>query len=297
MLFQSKCDIVKGNFMKTGLVLEGGAMRGMFTAGVLDVFMENGIMVDCVVGVSAGALFGVNYLSEQKGRAIRYNKKFNQDKDYLGLRPLLREGNIVSTKYAYEEVPRKLDPFDNEQYMKSPISFYAVVTNVETGEAEYIQVKNPLEQMDVLRASGSMPLVSKVVNIGDKHYLDGGISNSIPYRWLHEQGCEKEIVILTRDMEYRKKPMRPFPAKLMLRKYPKVLDKMMHRYMNYNDAVEELKEWEQDGRAFVIRPSQEITIKRIEKDPDKLQEVYDLGRKDGEAYLDELKKYLERNNE
>lgn len=279
--------------MRVGLVLEGGAMRGMFTAGVLDVFMENGITVDCVVGVSAGALFGVNYLSGQKGRVIRYNKKFNGDKDYLGLRPLLREGNIVSTKYAYEEVPRNLDPFDNEQYMKSPIPFYAVVTNVETGEPEYIQVKNPLEQMDVLRASGSMPLVSKVVNIGDKHYLDGGISDSIPYKWLHEQGYEKEVVILTRDMDYRKTPARPFPANLMLRKYPKVLDRMLHRYKDYNDAVEELKEWEQDGRAFVIRPSQEIAIKRIEKDPDKLQAVYDLGRKDGAAYLSELKKYLE----
>lgn len=283
--------------MKVGLVLEGGAMRGMFTAGVLDIFMENGIMVDCVVGVSAGALFGVNYLSKQKGRTIRYSKRFNGDKNYLGLRPLLREGNIVSTKYAYEEVPRNLDPFDNEQYMKSPIPFYAVVTNVETGEPEYIQVKNPLEQMNVLRASGSLPLVSKVVDIGDKHYLDGGISDSIPYKWLHDQGYKKEIVILTRDMDYRKTPARPFPANLMLRKYPKFLDKMMHRYQVYNDAVEELKKWEKDGRAFVIRPSQKIAIKRIEKNPEKLQAVYDLGQKDGEAYLSELKEYLERNNE
>lgn len=280
--------------MKTGLVLEGGAMRGMFTAGVLDVFMEQGITVDCVVGVSAGALFGVNYLSGQKGRVIRYNKRFNSDKNYLGLRPLLREGNIVSTKYAYEEVPHKLDLFDNEKYKESSTDFYAVVTNVETGEPEYIQIKNVFEQMDVLRASGSMPMVSKVVNIDDKHYLDGGISDSIPFQWLHEQGCERQIVILTRDMAYRKKPMSPLLVKVFLKKYPKIIDKLLCRHTHYNAAVETLKEWEEQGKAFVIRPSQTIEIGRIEKNPDKLQEVYDLGRKDGEAYLTELRKYLEK---
>lgn len=278
--------------MKTGLVLEGGAMRGMYTAGVLDVFIEHGITADCVVGVSAGALFGVNFLSGQKGRVIRYNKRFNRDKNYLGLRPLIREGNIVSRKYAYEEVPHKLDPFDNEKYKQSPADFYAVVTNVETGEPEYIRIESVFEQMDVLRASGSMPFVSKIVTIGDKHYLDGGISDSIPFRWLSKQGCEKQIVILTRDMEYRKKPMSPFLVKNFLRKYPKMMEKLLQRHTYYNDAVEELREWEQTGKAFVIRPSQPIEIKRIEKDPEKLQAVYDLGRKDGEVYLEKLQEYM-----
>lgn len=283
---------MKGRIMKVGMVLEGGAMRGMFTAGVLDVFMEHGIAVDCVVGVSAGALFGVNYLSGQKGRVIRYNKRFNADKNYLGLRPLLREGNIASTKYAYGEVPRRLDPFDNETFMKSQVPFYAVVTNVETGEPEYLQIKDVFEQMDVLRASGSMPIVSKVVTMGDKQYLDGGISDSIPFQWLGGQGCDKQIVILTRDTEYRKKPM-PAWIKLFLRKYPQIVEKLLIRHTSYNDAVETLKEWEQMGKAFVIRPSQAIEIKKIEKNPDKLQEVYDLGRQDGEKYMEELKKYLE----
>lgn len=278
--------------MKVGLVLEGGAMRGMFTAGVLDVFMEKGIVADGIVGVSAGALFGVNYLSGQKGRVIRYNKRFNGDRDYLGIRPLLREGNIVSTKYAYEEVPHRLDPFDDKKYKEAKAPFYAVVTNVETGEPEYIQIKSVFEQMDALRASGSMPFVSKTVTIDEKTYLDGGISDSIPFQWLHKQGYDKLIVILTRDKDYRKKPMSSLPIKLFLKKYPKIADRLLHRHEVYNDAAETLNEWEQTGKAFVIRPSKPIEIKRTETDPDKLQEVYELGLQDGTQCLEKLKEYL-----
>jgi len=280
--------------MKVGLVLEGGAMRGMYTAGVLDVFLEKCIFVDAVVGVSAGALFGVNYLSRQKGRVIRYNKRFNSDKNYMGLRPLLREGNIVSTKYAYEEVPRKLDPFDDESYKKSGIPFYAVVTDIETGEPEYIQVYSAFEQMDVLRASGSMPFVSKPVLYNNKMYLDGGISDSIPFQWLSSQGYDKLIVILTRDMEYRKKPMSSSLIKLFYKKQPQLSEKLLKRHDVYNKSVELLKQWENEGKVFVIRPSKPIEIGRIETNPDKLQEVYDLGLKDATESLLELQKYISR---
>ena len=280
--------------MKVGLVLEGGAMRGMYTAGVLDVFLEKCISVDAVVGVSAGALFGVNYLSRQKGRVIRYNKRFNSDKNYMGLRPLLREGNIVSTKYAYEEVPRKLDPFDDESYKKSGIPFYAVVTDIETGEPEYIQVYSAFEQMDVLRASGSMPFVSKPVLYNNKMYLDGGISDSIPFQWLSSQGYDKLIVILTRDMEYRKKPMSSSLIKLFYKKQPQLSEKLLKRHDVYNKSVELLKQWENEGKVFVIRPSKPIEIGRIETNLDKLQEVYDLGLKDATESLLELQKYISR---
>ena len=280
--------------MKVGLVLEGGAMRGMYTAGVLDVFLEKCISVDAVVGVSAGALFGVNYLSRQKGRVIRYNKRFNSDKNYMGLRPLLREGNIVNTKYAYEEVPRKLDPFDDESYKKSGIPFYAVVTDIETGEPEYIQVYSAFEQMDVLRASGSMPFVSKPVLYNNKMYLDGGISDSIPFQWLSSQGYDKLIVILTRDMEYRKKPMSSSLIKLFYKKQPQLSEKLLKRHDVYNKSVELLKQWENEGKVFVIRPSKPIEIDRIETNPDKLQEVYDLGLKDATESLLELQKYISR---
>lgn len=285
-----KTEVVK--IMKTGLVLEGGAMRGMYTAGVLDVFLENNINVDTAVGVSAGALFGVNYLSGQKGRVIRYNKRFNKDKNYMGLRPMLREGNIVSTKYAYDEVPRKLDPFDDEAFKNSCVPFYAVVTDIMNGEPKYIQIKSVFEQMDTLRASGSMPFVSKPVELDGRTYLDGAISDSIPFEWLSAQGCDKLIVILTRDAEYRKKPMPSLPIKLYSKKYPQLAAKLMNRHILYNRSSDLLKQWEKDGKAFVIRPSKPIEIGRIEKDPHKLQSVYELGVKDCKVYLEALKSYM-----
>ncbi len=280
--------------MQIGLVLEGGAMRGMFTAGVLDAFLENHISVDGIAGVSAGALFGVNYVSGQKGRVIRYNKQYNPDKNYMGLLPLLREGNIVDTKYAYEDVPHTLDPFDNEAYQKANIPFYAVVTNVKTGMPEYIRIENVFAQMDVLRASASMPFVSKPVAIGDNLYLDGGISDSIPFKWLSGQGYDKLIVVLTRDMNYRKKQVSKPLVKLFLRQYPQAADKMLRRHLIYNHAVATLKKWEREGKAFVIRPSEAIEIGRIEKNPKKLQKVYDLGKRDALQCLDALREYLNR---
>lgn len=278
--------------MKIGLVLEGGAMRGMYTAGVLDTFLDNNILVDCVVGVSAGALFGINYVSGQRGRTIRYNKRFNGDKNYMGLRPLLREGNIVSTQYAYHDVPHTLDPFDDEAYKNSGIPFYAVVTDMETGEPEYIQVKSVFNQADTLRASGSMPFVSKPVIIEDKKYLDGGISDSIPYEWLSKQGCDKLIVVLTRDITYRKQPTSKRLVNMFYRKYPRLVETLINRYAVYNDKVEKLIEWENQGKAFVIRPSEPITINKIEKNPDELQAVYELGIRDAESYIIALKEYL-----
>lgn len=278
--------------MSVGLVLEGGAMRGMFTAGVLDVFLDNNISVDCAVGVSAGALFGVNYISGQKGRVIRYNKRFNKDKNYMGLLPLIREGNIVSTEYAYDRVPKSLDPFDDDAFIKSNVPFYAVITDINSGNPEYIRINSVFEQMDTLRASGSMPFVSKPVLINGKKYLDGGISDSIPFEWLLNQGCDKLIVILTRDMDYRKKPMNKALVHTYKHKLPAVCERLKHRHELYNKSVEMLREWEKQGKAFVIRPSQPLEISRIEKDEEKLQAVYNIGIKDGTAALSKLQKYL-----
>lgn len=279
--------------MKVGLVLEGGAMRGMYTAGVLDVLMENNVRVDGIVGVSAGALFGVNYPSRQIGRVIRYNKRFSPDKNYIGLWPLLKEGNIVSTQFAYNEVPRKLDVFDDEAFRVSGIPFYAVVTNLQTGEGEYLLLESVFEQMDILRASGSMPFVSRPVLWQGKRYLDGAIADSIPYRWMAEQGYEKRIVVLTRQEGYRKRPMNQGLCKIMYRKWPKFVQKLLTRHSAYNAALDELQQWRSEGKAFVLRPSQEIKIGRVEKDPEKLQAVYDLGRKDARAQLAQLQDYLQ----
>ncbi len=279
--------------MKIGLVLEGGAMRGMYTAGVLDVLMENNIPVDGIVGVSAGALFGVNYPSRQIGRVIRYNKRFAPDKNYIGLWPLLKEGNIVSTQFAYHEVPCKLDVFDDEAFRASGIPFWAVVTDMETGEGEYLLLESVFEQMDILRASGSMPFVSRPVVWQGKRYLDGAIDDSIPYRWMADQGYEKRIVVLTRQVGYRKKPMNKALCTAFYRKWPKFLQKLLTRHSAYNAALEELEQWQANGEAFVLRPSEGINMGRIEKDPEKLQAVYDLGRKDAQAQLAQLQQYLQ----
>ncbi len=279
--------------MKTGLVLEGGAMRGMYTAGVLDTFLKHNISPDEIVGVSAGALFGVNFLSGQSGRVIRYNKRFNSDKNYMGLRPLLREGNIVSTKYAYYDVPRKLDPFDDEAFKNSPIPFYAVVTNISSGKPEYIRLYSLFKQMNTLRASGSMPFVSRPVHLKTGEYLDGAVTDSIPFEWESGRGCDKLIVVLTREKEYRKKPMSPALVKTYYHKHPRFKEALLNRHNMYNEQLKRLSEWEAQGKAFVIRPSEKIDISRTEKDPERLQEVYDLGIRDTERLIPALREYLQ----
>lgn len=281
--------------MKTGLVLEGGAMRGIYTAGVLDVFMDNNISFDGIIGVSAGALFGVNLLSGQRGRVIRYNKRFNNDRKYMGIHPLLRTGNIVNTEYAYGRVPRKLDVFDDEAFMRSGVPFYAVVTNIETGEPEYIHIKSAFEQMDWLRASASMPFVSKPVKIDNKLYLDGAVTDSIPFKKFIEMGYDRIVVVLTKDINYVKKPVSPAATKMFYRKkYPKFEKKMRNRHIMYNRTVKELKTLERNGDIMVIRPSRNYKINRMEKDADRLQGMYDLGVNDAREQLGSVIDFLQR---
>lgn len=278
--------------MKIGLVLEGGAMRGMYTAGVLDVFLDNNIEVDGVVGVSAGVLFGVNYLSKQKGRVIRYNRKYVKDKRFMGLRSLITTGNIVNKEFSFYEVPYKLDVFDDETYKKSKIDFYATITNVDTGKPEYIKIKSVFEQMEVLRATSAMPFVSKIVELDGKKYLDGGIADSIPINKCKELGYEKIILILTRPIEYRKKKSNDKLTKMKYFKYPNLIKAINDRYKKYNDTVEKIIDMENKKEIFVIRPSKLVEIKRIEKDENKLQEMYELGVEDCKNILKDLQEYI-----
>lgn len=272
--------------MKRALVLEGGAMKGMYTAGVLDRFMENGEKFDAMIGVSAGALFGINYLSDQKGRVIRYNKKYNSDRDYMGLLPLIRTGNIVDTDYAYRKVPYELDPFDDKTYKESGVPFYAVVTNVETGQPEYIRIDSVFEQMDVLRASGSMPFVSRPVKIGNNYYLDGAITDSIPYKKMLELGYEELVVVLTKEDGYVKKPISPVLSEIFYkRKYPKLDYCIKHRHKMYNAQMSGLEKMAEDGKLDIIRPHEAFGISRTEKDPEKLEAVYQNGYHDADVYL------------
>ncbi len=280
--------------MKKGLVLEGGAMRGMYTSGVLDAFLDEKIEFDDIIGVSAGTLFGVNFLSKQRGRAIRYNKRFSKKLNYMGLFSLLTSKNIINKKFAFYEVPFKLDVFDNEEYKKSNTNFYATVTNVETGKPEYILLKDVFEQMELLRATSAMPFVSEIVDIDGKKYLDGGVSDSIPFEKCISMGCNKTVVVLTRDINYRKKPHSDKIHKMFYKKYPEFIKVSSSRYKTYNESVEKLIELEEKGEVFVIRPSEPIGIGRLEKDPQKLQSVYELGFNDAKKNIEKLKKYLEK---
>ena len=278
--------------MKVGLVLEGGAMRGMFTAGVLDVLIDEQIQMDGIVSVSAGALFGVNLLSKQRGRALRYNKQFLNDPRYIGLKSWLRTGNIVNKEFAFYDVPFKIDIFDNETFKQSQTDFYATLTNVETGEAEYHLITDPFAQMETLRATSAMPYVSQIVEVDGKPYLDGGIADSIPLAFCQSLGFDKVIVVLTRPFDYRKTPSNPLINKLFYRKFPNLAKTLQNRYQVYNQQVEDVIQQSEQGKIFTIRPSVTLPIKRIEKDLNKVQAMYDLGVSDATRELENLKAYL-----
>ena len=279
--------------MKVGWVLEGGAMRGLYTAGILDIFLDNEIKIDGIVGVSAGVLFGCNYPSKQKGRVIRYNKDYIKDKRYMSFHSLVTTGNFVNKDFSFYDLPFNLDIFDEKTFEESNIDFYATVTNVETGKAEYIKVNNVLEQMEVLRATSALPYMSEMIELEKGKYLDGGLSDSIPVEKCKELGYDKIIVVLTRAKEYRKKKSNGLLAKLVYRKYPNLVKAINNRYKNYNECVEKIMDMENKKEIFVIRPSRTVKIKRMEKDINKLQEMYDLGIEDGKNVIEDLKEYLE----
>ncbi|MBQ8828355.1 MAG: patatin family protein, partial [Clostridia bacterium] len=252
--------------MKKGLVLEGGAMRGMFTAGVTDVMMENGIQFDGMIGVSAGAAFGCNYKSNQPGRVIRYNMRFCNDPRFCSFRSLIKTGNIYGAEFAYHEIPKKHDIFDFETFASSPMEFHLVCTDVDTGEPVYHKCDVcDDEDLEWIRASASMPLVSKIVEVGGKRMLDGGVSDSIPLEYFMSIGYESNIVVLTQPRNYIKKKNSAMPlAKIMLRKYPKLLEKMAHRHEIYNRCREFIFEEEKKGTVLVICPDEPLPVGHIE---------------------------------
>lgn len=279
--------------MRVGLVLEGGGMRGLYTAGVLDAFIDAGIRVDGVVSVSAGALFGLNFLSGQRGRALRYNKKYAGHPNYMGFRSWLKTGNMVNKEFTYYEIPMKLDIFDQEAFAQTNVPFYAVATDVETGKPEYFKIDHVFEQMEILRASSALPIVSKMVEWQGKKYLDGGLSDSIPFEFARSLGFDKLIVLLTRPADYRKKASRGRAYKLLYRKYPNFVKVASKRYQQYNDSLDKVEALENDKQLFAIRPSQTVEIGRLEKNPDKFDQIYKLGLKDGQEILPSLQDYLE----
>lgn len=277
---------------KTGLVLEGGGMRGIYTAGVLDVFMEHGLSFDGVIGVSAGAIHGCSFLSNQKGRSIRYYKKYCRDWRFMSMKSWILTGDIVGEKFCYHDLPEVLDPYDHEAFAKSKTPFYAVCTDVETGKPEYMLLEHMGRQIDCLRASASLPFFSRIVDIGGRKYLDGGCSDSIPVEAFMKIGFERNVVVLTQAKDYRKEPQSPFMAKLFYRKYPRFAETFVNRHIMYNSTLEKIEELEKDGRIFVIRPSLPPKIGRLENNPEKIEQIYNMGRKNAEEAIENLKKWL-----
>lgn len=276
-----------------GLVLEGGGFRGMYTCGVIDVFMENHIDFDQVVGVSAGAAFGCNIKSRQIGRALRYNKRFCRDPRYSGLKSFIKTGDLYNKEFAYGIVPTILDPFDTKTFKENPLRFTLVCTDIHTGKPIYHEIENgDATDIEWIRASASIPIVSKPVKLDGYELLDGGVSDSIPVDWMLERSS-KTVVVLTRDKSYRKKPMKYINLlKKAFKEYPKLQKALENRHIVYNETLDRIEQLEKEGRIFVIRPSKPIACAMIEKDPNHLQEIYDIGRKDALNCLNDLKEYL-----
>jgi len=280
--------------MKTGLIMEGGSMRGMFTCGIIDVFLENGITFDGAVGVSAGAVFGCNLKSKQIGRALRYNKMFCKDKRYASFKNLIKTGDLYGADFCYHEIPDRLDVFDTATFAANPMEFYIVATDVETGRPVYHKCKDGgADDIQWMRASASMPIVSKIVEVGERKLLDGGMADSIPVKFMERRGFDRNVAILTRPLDYVKEKNKFLPmAKIVYRKYPQMIKCLATRHLRYNRTTAYIREKEQAGELFVIRPPQALKIGGVEHNPDELDRVYRLGRSVGLEKLEEVKAWL-----
>ena len=280
--------------MKKGLVLEGGAMRGLFSAGVIDVLMENNLLPDGVIGVSAGAAFGCNIKSKQPGRVIRYNKKLAHDWRYASFRSLLTTGDYFGGEYAYHYMPRHLDYFDVETFNNNPMEFWAVCTNVGTGKAVYkrlMEVDNNC--LEYIRASASMPIAARIVTVEGKKLLDGGIADSIPLRFFQEQGYDRNLVVLTQPANYVKEPNKLMPLmRLWLRRHPRIIRALEQRHIMYNNQLEYVRQEEKKSNTLVLRPEAVLTIGHLSHNPDDMQATYEHGRKVATKHLEEIKAFF-----
>lgn len=279
--------------MKKGLVLEGGAMRGLWTAGVTDVMMEHNVWPDALIGVSAGAAFGCNIKSRQIGRAIRYNTRFAHDSRYSGMKSLFTSGDYFNAQFGYHVVPYEYDIFDIAAFEQNPMTFTVVCTDVETGKAVYHQMDHVnYDELEWLRASASMPLASKVVHVGGRKLLDGGVGDSIPLEYFEQQGILQNVVILTQPKGYQKSHLRLMPLmRMALHKYPHFLRAMDERHMMYNRQLEYVAQAEREGRCLVIRPDEKIPIGHISHDAEQMRLVYGQGRKTGEQYIARIRDF------
>ena len=283
---------------KTGLVMEGGAMRGLFTAGIIDVLMEQEIEADGVIGISAGATFGCNYLTKQIGRPLRYCVRFAKDPRFCSVSSLLTTGDMFGAKFCYETIPLELDIIDNDTFVRQNVPFYVAATDVHTGRAVYHQCRDVISpaELDWIRASASMPLASQIVRAGDYELLDGGIADSIPLKYMEYKGYARNIVILTQPLGYLKQPNSTMPlVRTVYRDYPALIRAMERRHIVYNRQLEYIAAAEAEGRAFVIRPPRRLPVSHITHSAERMREVYAIGRQTALTVLPELRTFLAEN--
>lgn len=283
--------------IKAGLVVEGGGMRGVYSSGVLDFFIEKDLFFENNYGVSAGACHLCSYLAKQYKRAFRVNVDYLNDKRYCSVHSLLKTGNLFGAEMLYDIIPNELDLFDYDTYNKNESNFYVVITDINTGKPEYVKIGDLKKDIIYVRASSSLPLLAQNVKINDKEYLDGGISDSIPIKKSIADGNKKNVVILTRDSTYRKGKNFLMPIiKLKYKKYPNFVKSMADRYIVYNEILDFIKELEDNGDVFVIRPKKPVNIGRTEKNREKLEALYNDGYNDAKDCYEELLKYLGKEN-
>lgn len=281
---------------QAGLVLEGGGMKGVYTAGVLDFFLDKGIEFSNIYGVSAGACHMCSFVSKQRGRALDVNVDYLDTRKYCSVESLLTTGDLFNVDMAYRLIPDYLHPYDHETFKKYQGRMYSVVTNIETGKPEYLRLRDMKTDIDMVRASASLPMVSRNVKIGKKFYLDGGISDAIPLKKSILDGNLKNIVIMTKEVGYKRKPTSAAmlaAIKVRYLKYPKVHELMAERHINYNETLKFIERQQENGKAFVIRPSKASDVGRIEKDADKLRALYQEGYDDAAANYEALLNYLD----
>lgn len=278
--------------VKTGLVLEGGGMRGIYTAGVLDVMMSQKVKFDGVIGVSAGAIHGCSFVSEQQGRNIRYYKKYCNDKRFMSFKNFFQTGDMAGEQFCYHDLPEKLDPFDYVTFNKSDTEFYVGCSNVQTGQPEYIHLTDMKKEIDFLRASASLPYVSRIVEAGGMKLLDGGCTDSIPVETFRKMGFNKCVVVLTRHKGYVKRAEKSMLADVFYRKYPKFAEAVKTRPEKYNQTIRYIENLEEKGEIFVIRPSVKLNVGRTKSSPKQLQEAYDIGKYDAIMQMDKMIKWL-----
>lgn len=280
---------------KTALVLEGGSLRCMFTAGVLDVFMERELNFPCVAGVSAGSLSGINYVAGQVGRTARVNLRFVNDRRYMGVRSLMRHRSIFNFDFLFGEVSDTLEPLDREAFLSSPKRFVAFSTDVRTGESVPHEKGKSEDIFLASRASSSMPMLAPIVRVDGRLCLDGGVAMAIPFQWAIDEGYEKLVLVLTRQEGYRKKPVSSAMAGAYARRYrryPALVERLMAIPAHYNELQEQIERLQADGRVFVIRPDRPVNVSRVEKDVGRLRALYREGRRIALGQLDPLLEYL-----